>query len=123
MTQLSTKKIRKAIQSLHFLNILHIPLLLFFLISLASFFSEPNHFTIPDEALNKTRAFSSATSLYTLNQFKRICHIFILNYNPARRNVKVTNGTSLSTCGSFRVRFTIANENLQEKFPILKPIN
>ena len=61
--------------------------------------------------------------LSIFHKLQNQCPTMISQYNPASSIVKVANGTSIATCGSFNACFKIANETFSERFLILKSMN
>ena len=47
----------------------------------------------------------------------------IMHYNPTQTSVKVANGSSVPTFGSFKPSFSIAKETFSETFLLLKTMN
>ena len=49
-------------------------------------------------------------------KLQRLCPKTITNYNSATSSVKVANGDSVTTYGTFRASFKIAGESFAETF-------
>ena len=88
-----------------------------------SLFSVPIHFSFPVKALIDTGAFSSAMPLSVFHKLQNQRPNMISQFNPASSIVKVANGTSIATFGSFNACFKIADETFSERFLILKSMN
>ena len=61
-----------------------------------------------------------------LNIFEKLqkhCPSSISNYNPETSTVKVANGASVTTFGTFKAHFKIANEPFTETFILMKSMN
>ena len=74
------------------------------------------------KALIDTGAFSSAMPLSVFNKLQKENPSCISNYKPEKSSVKVANGAAVSTYGSFKASFHIANEKFPETF-LLKTMN
>ena len=61
--------------------------------------------------------------LNVFQKLQRQCPSAISNYNSQQSTVKVANGASVPTFGTFKATFSIANETFTENFLILKTMN
>ena len=88
-----------------------------------SLFSVPLQFSFKVKVLFDSGAFSSAMPLSIFNKLIRTCPKAITQYNPQPSTVKVANGASITTHGTFQASFKIANETFTETFILMETMN